>query len=1001
MTQQSPETGARSGREFWRSLDEMANSPSFQSWIEREFPQGAAEMRDPRSRRTFLKLMGASLALASLTGCQFAIKPPARKIVPYVRQPELVIPGRPLFYATAMVQHGYALGLLAESHEGRPTKVEGNPDHPSSLGSTDRFAQASLLTMYDPDRSMSVQKAGQDSSWDAFTAELKAALGQQGAGLRILTETITSPTLAADIQKVLAAFPQSRWFQYEPLARNSVNAGARLALGQDAQVLYDFTKAQIVVALDSDFTSTGVGNVRYARDFASRRRVTKEQHEMNRLYVAEPMPTPTGSVADHRLPIRASQVESLARAIAQALGVSGVAAGSGLSDKENAWAAAVAKDLQAHAGSSVVVVGDEQPAIVHGLAHAINQNLGNVGATVQYIAPVETQPVNQLEQITELVNEMRGGQVQALLMIGGNPVYNAPADLDFAAALKQVPLSIHHSLYVDETSSVSSWHLNATHYLEEWGDARGHDGTPTLIQPLIAPLYNGKSASEVLNIVAGTPDQGGFAGLQARWQGQGLAGDFAKTWHTALQKGVLPAPPAAALSVSVSTDFASGSPSTPIADLEVIFRPDHSIGDGFFANNGWLMELPRPITKLTWDNAVHLSPATAAELGLVEGDLVDLSVGGRAVTGPVQVVPGQAEKTIVVHLGFGRSKAGRIGTFEGQPTGFNAYTLRTSQAPYFVGGAQIAKKGQSYLLAHTQLHFMLEGRKKDIVPSGTLAEFVANEEFLHPHGEHEPLSLFPEHEYTGYAWGMSIDLNVCTGCNACVMACQSENNISIVGKDQISRGRETSWIRLDQYFEGDANDPIMTVQPMLCQHCELAPCELVCPVAATSHDSEGLNVMVYNRCVGTKYCSNNCPYKVRRFNYLAYGYLDKSDDDYPNRPQSLRLMYNPDVTVRSRGVMEKCSYCVQRISEARIDAEKADRRISDGEVITACQQACPTQAIVFGDINDPNAAVTKVKANPRTYNVLPELNTKPRTTYLARLRNVNPELGGSEQPAEH
>lgn len=1000
MTQQSSENGARSGHEFWRSLDELANSPDFQTWLEREFPQGAAEMRDPRSRRTFLKLMGASLALASLTGCQFAIKPPQRKIVPYVQQPELVIPGRPLFYATAMVQHGYAMGLLAESHEGRPTKVEGNPDHPSSLGSTDRFAQASLLTMYDPDRSMSVKKAGQNSTWDAFVAEAGAALAQQGAGLRILTETITSPSLAAALQKLLTAFPQARWYQYEPLAHDSASAGARMATGQDAHAVYDFTKAQVVVALDSDFTSSGVGNVRYARDFASLRRVTAEKREMNRLYVAEPMPTPTGTLADHRLPIRASQVEALARAIAQALGVAGIAAGSGLSEKESAWAAAVAKDLQAHKGSSVVVVGDGQPAMVHALAHAINQNLGNVGTTVNFIAPVEAQPVNQLEQITQLANEIKGNQVQVLLMIGGNPVYNAPADLDFGAALKQVPLSIHHSLYMDETSVASTWHVNATHYLEEWGDARGHDGTPTLIQPLIAPLYNGKSASELLNTLAGTPDQGGFAGLQAFWQGQGLQGDFATSWHQALQAGVIPVAPAAALTASVSTDFASGSPAAPIADLEVVFRPDHSIGDGFFANNGWLMELPRPITKLTWDNAVNLSPATAAELGLVQEDVVDLTVSGRTVTGPVQVVPGMADKTIVVHLGFGRPNAGRVGTFEGQPTGFNAYTLRTSQAPYFAGGAQVAKKGQKYLLAHTQLHFLLEGRKKDIVPSGTLADFVADEEFLH-HGHHEPISLFPEYEYKGYAWGMSIDLNVCTGCNACMIACQSENNISIVGKDQVSRGRETSWIRLDQYFEGDANDPALTIQPMLCQHCELAPCELVCPVAATSHDSEGLNVMTYNRCVGTKYCSNNCPYKVRRFNYLAYGYLDKADEDYQNRPQSLRLMYNPDVTVRARGVMEKCSYCVQRINEARIDAIRGERQIADGEVITACQQACPTQAIVFGNINDANAAVTKLKADPRTYNVLPELNTKPRTTYLARLRNINPELGGGEKPAEH
>jgi molybdopterin-containing oxidoreductase family iron-sulfur binding subunit len=1016
---QDPEalSPAHRGREFWRSLEELAESPTFHEWLKREFPQGAAEMRDPRSRRSFLKLMGASLALASLTGCQFAIKPPARKIVPYVRQPELIVPGKPLFYATGFVHHGYALGVLAESHEGRPTKIEGNPDHPSSQGATDQFAQASILTMYDPDRSQVVLNAGQASSWQEFVTAATAALqqaGNQGAGVRILSGTITSPTLQADLQKLIGAFPQARWDQYEPVSSSEAAAGARLAFGQDVHPVYDFSQANIVLSLDADFLAVGPGSVRYARDFSDRRRVRKEQRTMNRLYVAEPIPTPTGTIADHRLPIRASQVESLARAVAQALGVAGVAAGAPLSQKESTWAAAVAADLQANRGASIVIAGETQPAIVHALAHAINQALGNSGTTVSYIAPLEVNPGAQLAALTNLVTEMNAGQVQALLMLGVNPVYTAPADLDFAAALQKVPFSMHHGLYADETGLASTWHVPSTHYLEEWGDARGHDGTLTIIQPLIAPLYpDSRSASDLLNALAGTPDQGGYNALTAYWRGQNLGANFDQAWMKILHDGLVPGTAPAAANVTVSTDFAAGAVAAPIQDLEIVFRPDPTIDDGFYSNNGWLQELPKPITKLTWDNAAMLSPTTAGQLGLTSGDIVEISLNGRNVTAPVQVVPGQADNTIVATLGYGRNTNWRITNpeFDARAPfgigddrtrsvlGFNAYALRTSQAPFFAGGAQVRKTASNFKMANSQNHFMLEGRKNDIVPSGTLEQFVQNEEFLH--GEkHEAVSLFPGYEYNSYAWGMSIDLSVCTGCNACVIACQSENNIAVVGKEQVWRGREMQWMRIDQYFEGDPADPQVANQPMLCQHCELAPCEIVCPVAATSHDAEGLNVMTYNRCVGTKYCSNNCPYKVRHFNYLQYGYLDRSDDDYQNRPKSIKLMYNPDVTVRSRGVMEKCTFCTQRINEARIEAEKVNRRIGDGEIITACQQACPTQAIVFGDINDPNAQVTKLKAEPTTYSALPELNTRPRVTYMARLRNLNPALGGAETKTE-
>jgi molybdopterin-containing oxidoreductase family iron-sulfur binding subunit len=728
--------------------------------------------------------------------------------------------------------------------------------------------------------------------------------------------------------------------------------------------------------------------VRYARDIADRRRIRKGKPASNRLYVAEPTPTPTGSLADHRLPIRASAVESLARTIAQGLGAAGVAAGVGLSAKESAWATAVAKDLLANKGKSVVVVGDGQPSSVHALAHVINQALGNVGTTVTYVEPVDASPALQFESIKALTDEMRGGQVKFLLVLGGNPIYNAPADLDFAGALGQVPLSIHQSLYVDETSSVATWHINATHYLEEWGDARAHDGTATIIQPLIAPLYDGKSASDILYTLLKTPEAAGYAALTNYWRGQVGTGNFDKAWFQIVHDGLVKDSAAKPVNVSVSTDFATQAPAAPLQDLEIVFRPDPSIGDGFYANNGWLQELPKPITKVTWDNAAYMSPATAKDLGVTSSDLVELNVGGKIVNAAALVVPGHAEKSIVVHLGYGRTKSGRTAAAAG---GFNAYSLRTTAAPYFGGGVQVRKLNQRYELALTQLHFGLEGRKEDIVPTGTLEEFIKNEGFLHEEKHEEVISLFPAYEYKAYAWGLSIDLNVCTGCNACTVACQAENNIAIVGKDQVSKGRELQWIRLDQYFAGAEDDPQIYTQPMMCQQCENAPCEIVCPVGATSHDSEGLNVMTYNRCVGTKYCSNNCPYKVRRFNFLQY-----SDET----SKSLKPGRNPDVTVRSRGVMEKCTYCVQRISEARIEAEKVNRTIQDGEIVTACQQACPTQAIVFGDINDANAQVTKLKAEPLTFNVLDKLNTRPRTSYMARLRNVNPELGGAEQKTE-
>lgn len=988
------------GREFWRSLDELADTPEFNELLKREFPRGAAEWRDPVSRRNFLKLMGASLALAGLSGCQFALKQPQEKIVPYVRQPEEIIHGRPLFFATAVTFAGFGTGLLVESHEGRPTKIEGNPDHPASLGSTDLLTQAMILTMYDPDRSQAPTNAGQEATWDAFvaaaTAAVQAQAAKQGAGLRILSGSITSPTLMAQMQQLLAQFPQAKWYQYEPVGRENTNAGARLAFGEDVHTIYRLDTAKVIVGFDADFTAPSPTGVRMARQLADGRRIRKGTKEVNRLYLAESTPSITGLLADHRLPVRSSQIEHLVRALAILVGVPDVAAGAPLADAEQKWVETVAKDLQANRGACVVLVGESQPPIVHALGHALNAQLGNVGSTVVYTEPIESDPNGGIAALSALTQEMNAGTVEMLLMLDSNPVYNAPADIPFAEALTKVPLSIHVGLYRDETAQQSTWHVNGTHFLEAWGDVRAFDGTTTIVQPLIAPLYNGKSAIEILNVFLGKPQETGYQTLTAYWQTQDASGNFRVFWNTALHDGVITATQASARQPTLRQGFASTAPPAPAQGLEIVFRPDPSLWDGTFANNAWLQEIPKPFTKLTWDNVALMSVRTANALGVKKGDVVRLTYQGRSVDAPVWVQPGHADDSVTVHLGFGRTAAGRVGN----NVGFNAYRLRTSTTPWFGVGLEAAKVGENYKLASTQGHFLMEGRKKDLVRYGTLAEYVEDEKFLQVEKE-EPISLIGEYEYNGYKWGMSIDLNVCNSCNACVVACQAENNIPVVGKDEVWIGREMHWIRIDQYYVGDEHTPNVYNMVMLCQQCEHAPCEIVCPVAATVHDAEGLNNMVYNRCVGTKYCSNNCPYKVRRFNFLQYQDVPyRSPVDASTENDSipvLKMMRNPDVTVRARGVMEKCTFCVQRINEARIRARTENRRIADGEIVTACQQACPTQAIVFGDLNDPQARVVALKEQPLKYTSLDKLNTKPRVSYLAKIKNLNPDLAEAKK----
>ncbi len=997
--------GSSQGQEYWRCLEELADSEQFHKLLIQEFPQQAAGWFDGVSRRDFLRLMGASLALAGLNACGRAA-PIDKKIVPYVNQPEEIVPGRPMFFATAFPMGGAGTGVLVESHEGRPTKIEGNPNHPASVGATNAFAQASILTLYDPDRSQVVSNAGRISTWNAFLTaindDLEAERLSGGAGLRILTETVTSPTLTNQLRQLLAKFPRAKWHQYEPVNRDNAQAGGRLAFGNNVNTVYRFDNADVVLSLDADFLFAGPGNVRYARDFVGKRRVRQNKSEMNRLYVIEVTPSVTGSMADHRLALRPSEMPGFAAAIAAKIGLP---VQSTTDAQHSQWIDALVRDLQKHRGGGIVVAGDQQPPVVHALAHAMNQALDNVGKTVIYTDPIVANPVDQSASLRELVRDMETASVKVLVMLGGNPVFTAPVDLRFAEHLAKVPFRVHSSLYDDETSAYCHWHIPETHYLESWSDVRAYDGSVTILQPLIAPLYGGKSSHEVLAALLGGFGDTTYDIVRNYWKTQKIAGDFETFWRTALHDGVVAGtafqPKTVKLKALANVDGLSASDasvsetrnSKPARQnsLEISFQPDPTLFDGRFANNGWLQELPKPLTKLTWDNAALMSPKTAERLGLsyqvgarggehgrVFTDVIELRYEGRSLRAPAWIVPGHADECITLHLGYGRTRAGKVGN----GTGFNAYAIRTANAPYYGAGLEIRKIGTQYPLACTQFHHSMEGR--DLVRAATIEEYRKNPNFVQgEHHQESEGSLYPGYKYEGYAWGMSIDVNACVGCNACVVACQSENNIPVVGKTEVTRGREMHWLRIDRYYKGSPQNPETYHQPVPCMHCENAPCELVCPVGATNHSHEGLNDMVYNRCVGTRYCSNNCPYKVRRFNFFEY-----SDFETP----SLKPLRNPNVTVRSRGVMEKCTYCVQRINVAKIEAEKENRPVRDGEIQTACQAACPTQAIVFGDINNREAAVAKLKSESLNYGLLTELNTKPRTTYLAKLTNPNPEI---------
>jgi molybdopterin-containing oxidoreductase family iron-sulfur binding subunit len=1026
----------KSKKSLWRSFAHLEESPDYKNFVKGEFMPTAVTNEKPNahSRRSFVQIMGASMAMMGLAAC----RKPFEKVLPYTRQPEEIIPGKPQYFATAMPFQGIVHPVIVESHEGRPTKIEGNTDHPykKGVGSTGLYEQASILNMFDPDRLKVPMKGADKTSWSKF---LDVCAQVQGKRVAVIAPSNSSPTLQALKATFATKFPQGRWVTFDAAGDDYAALGAQMALGRPLRAQYDFSKAKVIVSLDSDFLAPSDRNMAHNnREYAASRRVMSTGDDMSRLYVIESAFTNTGSMADNRLKMRSADVPFFAAALAAKLGI---AEGASKAKGDAKWVDAIAADLQKNAGKSVVLAGENQPTVVHALCALINQKLGNIGTTVKMLDTGDAALTPQIDQMKALVGDMNAGNVDMLLMLGVNPVYSAAADLGFEGAMKKVANSVYAGYWLDETAQKATWTLPLSHYLEAWGDGRSFDGTLSVIQPLIAPLYSSKSDVEVINMLVNANEASGYDLVKAQWANVAAGKAWDKVLHDGFVAGTAyPEATGAANGAAVGAALA-GLREVAADSVEVVFRASHTVYDGTFTNNAWMLELPDPITKVVWENVAIMSPKTAEKLGVslklvnanYVSDRINLKLNDRTIDIPVWEVPGYADNSIGLNLGWGRDlkltdrEAWESGFFDrdvnvyqwgaiGNGKGSAVEKLRTSTAMQVGTSPEVSVKEGGYQVVSTQDHGALdwdnkggivEQQRRQIVRMATLDEYkkdphFAPEKIEKLEGAKEDWMEYPalwedkagsggaandpetqKSLYYKYQWAMNIDLNACTGCSACVTACQSENNIQVVGKDVVAMGRETSWMRIDRYFYGSETDPGMVVQPMLCHHCENAPCEQVCPVNATSHSPDGINEMTYNRCVGTRYCANNCPYKVRRFNYFNW------TRDLPN---SVRMAQNPDVTVRYRGVMEKCSFCVQRVREAGIDARQENRDIREGEVVTACQQACPAQAITFGNIRDSKSQIVKMRQNDRNYYLFAELAIRPRLSYLARLRNPNTAL---------
>ncbi len=984
------------GKIYWRSADHVAGTSEFHEFVTREFPQGADELLDPVSRRSFISLMGASVAFAGLgTAC---VRRPVEKIIPYAKRPEDLLPGLPQYYATTFNVSGMVTGLVVESNDGRPTKIEGNKLHPASAGATGSLEQGAVLSLYDPDRTVRVLKGGAESEWPAFDADWNerfvALRAKGGEGLLVVHEATRSPAHAAMIAQLAEALPKATIVEWDPVSGEQTLAATRLAYGQALEPVYRLERADSIVAVDADLLGSSPFHLRYGRDWASRRH-PEGPGGMNRVWAVEPVFTVTGGAADHRLRIRAGEAGTFLRALAAELQQRGVSLPAGVAAASDAFPAAfvqtLAKELAGKRGRSVIAVGTHQPAEVQAIALALNEALGNVGETVRFAAAPHAPSKSQVEGIAAAAKALDAGKVDTLVILGGNPAFDAPADLGFGAAMAKAKHRIHLAEAPNETSLLADWVLPQTHFLEEWGDATALDGTYSVVQPLIQPIWDGRSKVELLSQLAGAPKKG-YEIVHGHFLAtQGGEAEWRKALHDGVHGGAqLVEASFQAGAVSAAAAKVARPAAASADSLDLVFTVDHKVFDGRFSNNGWLQELPDSMSKLTWSNAAMLSPATAKALGLETNQMVRIEQGGRSLDAGVWVQPGLADNTVAIALGYGRKHAGRVGTGRG----FDAYGLRATDSLWMASGAKLSRIAGTALLPTTQDHQSMEGRP--LVREQTAKEYAANPTYAQTLVKGpRSLALWKSHEYVGQQWGMSIDLNSCIGCNGCMIACQAENNIPVVGPEQVRMGRQMHWIRIDRYFASSTDDPSdlsepeVVHQPVSCVQCEDAPCENVCPVAATVHSKDGgLNDMIYNRCIGTRYCSNNCPYKVRRFNFF-----DWHQEGEGALTDVSQLRFNPDVTVRTRGVMEKCTYCVQRINVAKRDTKlRGSEIVPDGAIVPACAQACPTEAIVFGDINDPNSRVSKSKAQPRSYEMLGELGTKPRTSYLARIRNPNPEM---------